>query len=285
MNTLAYINGKIIEESSASLPVNDLSVLRGYGVFDSFRTINNFPLFLDDHLDRFFRSARGLRLAVEPDRVQLKAAIFDLLQRNNIPESIFRITLTGGESPDSYRPGKPNLVITQHPLAARPANWLTNGIRVITYEHVRELPSIKSINYLTGVYLQEKMALAGADDVLFHMNDEVSEFPRSNVFIVTRNGEVITPLRNVLNGITRMKTLVLAKKNFPAKEGIITLKDVFEAKEVFTTSTTKQIIPVVRVDDRVIGDGNPGRITRMLDNELQQECNNHINMLLKTAYQ
>ncbi|HEY0679584.1 MAG TPA: aminotransferase class IV [Chitinophagaceae bacterium] len=284
MNGIAFINGEFIEEKNATLHISDLSVQRGYGIFDAFRTINNVPLFLDDHLSRFFNSAEGLNLNPGLSREELKSIVSELILKNNIPGSIFRITLTGGYSTDGYLPSIPNLIVTQHPLKPRSAQWVKHGMRVITHEHVRELPLIKSINYLTGVNLQGKLVSVGADDVLYYHNNEVSEFPRSNFFIVTRKDEIITPASNILHGITRKKTLELARKNFAVYERKITLTEIAEAKEAFTTSTTKQILPVVEIDGNEVGNGLPGKITQLLDEHLQQLCNNHTNMLLDSQH-
>lgn len=262
---IAFFNGSFVEEDSVRLHVSDLSIQRGYGIFDFFRLINNRPLFMEDYLDRFFRSAQALGLAVPCGREKIRSAILELATRNGIPSSGMRLELTGGYSPDGYAIGNPNCFIIHQPLHPRSAELVAQGIKVITHPHVRELPHVKSINYLTGVWLQEKVRAAGAHDVLYHSNGEVSEFPRSNFFIVTQDDVVATPDKNILPGITRMKTLALARTHFAAEERTVTLQDVRAAKEAFLTSTTKQLIPVVQIDGAPVGDGRPGRITQALD--------------------
>jgi branched-chain amino acid aminotransferase len=182
------------------------------------------------------------------------------------------LVLTGGYSPDSSEMGRPNFFIIHQPLKPRAMEVVENGMKIITHSYVRELPQVKSINYLMGVWLQEKVRIAGASDVLYHFNNEVSEFPRSNFFIVTQDDVLTTPAKNILHGITRMKTLELAREYFTAEERMVTLNDVRECKEAFMTSTTKQIIPIVQVDGVPIGDGKPGNITRALDEKLQKLC-------------
>jgi branched-chain amino acid aminotransferase len=273
MNTrIAFFNGNFIEEEKVFLHVSDLAIQRGYGVFDFFKVVNGVPVFMNEHLERFLNSAAGLALDAGLSKTELANIAKGVINRNKIAYSGIKILLTGGYSADSYNPAKPNLIISQQPMTPRLGEVFEKGFRVITHEHVRELPEIKSINYITGVMLQRKLALAGAEDVLFHKNGEISEFPRSNFFVVMKDNKVITPAKNILKGITRMKTLAIARKHFSAEEGIITLDDIRNAREAFITSTSKQIIPVVRVDDVLINQGKPGDVTRFLDKEFDLLC-------------
>jgi D-alanine transaminase/branched-chain amino acid aminotransferase len=275
MNTrIAFFNNSFIEEEKVFLHVSDLAIQRGYGVFDFFKVVNDVPLFMHDHLDRLFNSAAGLGLEPGLNKTEIASIAQGLINRNKIPYSGIKIILTGGYSQDGYNPATPNLIITQQQMLPRPAGIFEKGFKVITFEHVRELPEIKSINYTTGVLLQQKLTLAGADDVLYHKNGEISEFPRSNFFIVMKNDKVVTPSKNILRGITRKKTLELARKHFTAEEVTVTLDDIRNAKEAFITSTSKEIIPVVMIDDIVINNGKPGEVTRFLDTKFAELCHN-----------
>ena len=113
-NDYAIINGDFILKEDAKISVSDLSIQRGYAIFDYFRTINNQPVFLEDHLDRFFYSASQMNLKPGTDRDQIKKLIRQLIEKNNIPDSGIRITITGGYSEDGYSISKPNLLITQN---------------------------------------------------------------------------------------------------------------------------------------------------------------------------
>ncbi|PIQ21491.1 MAG: hypothetical protein COW65_08740 [Cytophagales bacterium CG18_big_fil_WC_8_21_14_2_50_42_9] len=124
------------------------------------------------------------------------------------------------------------------------------------------------MNYVTGIRLQQQIKEQGADDVLYHQNGVVTEFPRSNFFIVTPDNRVLTPPEDILKGITRKNVLELAGKKYQAEEGIVTLADIAQAKEAFTTSTTKRILPIVQVDGQLIGNGKPGVITLALLQDL-----------------
>jgi branched-subunit amino acid aminotransferase/4-amino-4-deoxychorismate lyase len=269
-NRIAFINGEFIEERNATLHISDLSIQRGYGVFDYCRANQNVPIHLDHHLDRFAESARIMHLQLPFSKTELKTIIDDLLIKNNITQSGIRMLLTGGYSPDSYEIIKPNLIILQHPLVIR-TGTAVEGIKVITHEYVREFPGAKTINYSMGIWLQQKIKQQNAVDVLYHQQGEVSEFPRANFFIVTKDDVVITPKKNVLQGITRKKILELASNEFAVEEGIVTLNDIRTAKEAFMTSTTKRILPVIQVDNMIIGKSSPGQITTYIDDALAKE--------------
>jgi len=285
MNELfVLINDDLIPAAAASLGVSDLAIQRGYGIFDFFKTLDQRPVFLDDHLDRFFHSAEQLRLPIGKTREQLRALIHTLQQKNNIPDSGIRMTLTGGYSPDGFsltRPapspdptappaGRPNLIITQQPLTAPITGDLAKSIRLVTYQHQRQMPEIKTIDYLMGIWLQPFIKDTCADDVLYHQNNIITECPRSNFFIVTADNTIVTPDRHILKGIIRMKVLALARQQFQVDERDITLDELKTAKEAFITSTTKHLIPVVQIDNTIIGKGLPGEITRRLHRELYE---------------
>ena len=262
---LVFINGKLINHNKASLLISDLSFQRGYAIFDYFKTINHKPVFLDDHLDRFYFSASEMFMKPPYNRVQLKKIINELIMKNGLKNSGVRITLTGGYSDNGYSIGTPNLVIKQSPINYNVEEF-ERGISLVAYEHLRQLPHIKTTDYLFAIYLQRFVREQQADEVVYHHNSEISECPRANFFIVTESNEVITPAKNVLKGITRKKIL----ESIPVKvnEGTITIKDVMNAKEVFITSTTKYVLPVVKFNGRQIGDGIPGKITREISNLL-----------------
>jgi len=266
----AAVNGVILPSDQASLQISDLSIQRGFGVFDFFKTLNYRPVFLEEHLDRFFRSAAGLRLEVGKTREELRALIAALQEKNQLAYSGFRLTLTGGYSPDSMTPGSANLVISQVPLPGTMTEQVQPSIRLVTYPHRRQLPEIKSIDYLMAIWLQPYIRECGADEVLYHQDGSVSECPRSNFFMVTADDVVVTPVRGILSGIIRGKVLELARQQFAVEVREVTLGDLAEAKEAFITSTTKHILPVLQVDGVEFGEAGP--VARLLNAELYALC-------------
>ena len=260
-DNFAIINGNLILKDEAKILISDLSIQRGYGIFDYFRTVNNQPLFLEDHLDRFFSSASQMNLNPGMDRDQVKKLIQQLIEKNNVPGSGVKIILTGGYSEDGYHIARPNLLITQNPFVFNKENF-NKGIRLVTYGYQRQLPQVKTIDYLMAIYLQKFIKEKDADDVLYHDQAQIRECPRSNFFIVNKNNEVVTPSKDILKGITRKKILNLP--GFNIKEANINLKDIESAKEAFITSTTKNVLPVLKFDGKIIGNGKPGEITTLI---------------------
>ena len=260
----AIINQILVPIKEAVLPINDLSIQRGYGAFDFFRTQNGVPLFIEDHLNRLQQSAKALHLTIPFSTADLRKQVAQLMQLHQFPCSGIRITVTGGLSPDMYSAGNPNIIITEQPLTMQGTDNMHPGYRVITHEHVRELPQIKSINYLTGVWMQPKVKAAGADDVLFVKEGYMSELPRSNVFVINQEGVLITPSENILHGITRKKVLSIARETMRVEERAVGLNELMEASEAFITSTTKRIVPIIAINRKKIGNGKPGKTTELL---------------------
>lgn len=263
---LTNINGEWVEKDEAVLQISDLAIQRGYGIFDFLKTINQKPVFLEDHLDRFYFSASEMQLKPDLKRDQLKKIIHQLIEKNGLGSSGIRITLTGGYSADGYSVAKPNMIITQDPLMLA-TDAFEQGIKLITHEHQRQLPHIKTIDYVYAIYLRNSVKEHGADEVLYHNHGEVTECPRANFYIVTQNNDVITPAKNVLRGITRKKILQFSQL-VNIREGLITLRDLENAREAFITSTTKNVLPVLSINGKTIGAGKPGEITTEISRKL-----------------
>jgi D-alanine transaminase/branched-chain amino acid aminotransferase len=261
----SIINQEFVLKEEAKLQISDLAIQRGYGIFDYFRTVDGKPLFLEDHLDRLYHSAREMNLQIDMARDRMTEVVQQLIHKNQMADSGIRITVTGGYSEDGYRPAKPNLLITQMPFTFPNQNF-DKGLRLVTYGHQRQLPGVKTIDYLMAIHLQPFVKEHNADDVLYHNQHIICECPRSNFFIVTKKDEVLTPGRNILKGITRKK--ILGFSEFHTRETDMDLKDLHDAKEAFVTSTTKNVLPVLQVDGHRIGNGNPGEITARIYRKL-----------------
>lgn len=236
--------------ADAVLPGNDLGLQRGYAIFDFLRVAENVPLYIDDHLSRFYHSAAAMHLPVKESREDLKIAIGEMIQQNNMPSSGIKILLTGGASSDGYSIHSPNLLMVQQPMAEPPTSLVQPGYILFTYEYQRELPTVKTTNYLMAIRLQPWLREMGGNDVLYRMGNCVSECPRSNFFIITKDNKLVTPAENILPGITRKQLLGIAKENgIVVEERALTLPDIQMAKEAFISSSTKRIIPVAQVDN------------------------------------
>ena len=264
----AYVRQEIVPLEQAHLHVSDLAIQRGYGVFDFFRIREGRPLFLEEYLSRFYASARLMHLPLPFSDGELKETIYKLMELNGLAVSGMKMILTGGYSDSGYDIVSPNLLLIQQPITLPAQALQERGLKLITQEYVREFPEVKTINYAMGIRLLQKIKVKGADDVLYHHKGVVSELPRCNFFLVRQDGTVVTPAHGMLHGITRKHVLELATKRYHAVEATVTLDDIRQASEAFLTSTTKRILPVVQVDDMVIGAGKPGAVTRQLLEDL-----------------
>lgn len=257
MSHWTFFNHDFIKEEDTKLHFRDLSIQRGYGVFDFFKVVNSVPVFLEEHLSRFYFSAEQMRLRIDYSMAELNQIIDGLLTKNNATNTGVRITLTGGYSADGYQISNPNLIIALHSFSFPASDQFQKGIKLVAYEHQRQLPQVKSIDYLMGIWLQPIIQQDNADDVLYHRNGMVSECPRSNFFIVTQNDALVTPSKNILSGVMRSKIIEVAKANFNVEERDVFLEEIKTAKEAFITSTTKTILPVRQIDDYKFSSNRP----------------------------
>lgn len=247
---VCYARGNFLPVDEASVSVNDLGVQRGYGIFDFLRVSSNVPLFIEDHLDRFFHSAQEMRLTCKESKKEIMEIMFQLIKENNQPFSGIRLILTGGESPDGYKIIEPGLVIVQQAITPPPDDITFPGIQLMSYPFQRQMAHVKTTDYLMAIWLQPWMKERGGDDILYHQDGVVTECPRSNVFIVTQAGSLVTPGCNMLKGITRKKVIQLAKNlGIIVEERDIHLKEIKDVREAFITSSTKRLIPVRQLDD------------------------------------
>ncbi len=276
---LTWVNGKYLEDEKACLHVSDLAIQRGYGVFDFFAVTRPVPFFLktadsqpgkpgkpfllSSYLDRFFHSARGLNLEVPVSREELNRIIDEFIVKNNLKKHGIKLTLTGGYSEDGYQPVAPNMIIRAHELKIPTKEKYQQGFRVMTHEYQRSTPGYKSLDYRHAIALIPTLKERGLDDVLYCYHGIITEFPRSNFFMVDQNDRIVTPASHILEGITRKAVLRVARDHFEVQERDVFVDELINAKETFLTSSTKSIMPVTQIDGHNIGDG-PGKITRKL---------------------
>lgn len=250
MSVFCFSNNQIKPIEEAGVPVTDLLVQRGYGIFDFLRVAKDKPLFIDAHLDRFFHSALVMRLNIPQSREDIKAIVKELIQKNNMPYSGIRMLIAGGDAPDGYTIETPHLIIIQAPLAEPTLVLPETGIKLATYNYQRQIPEVKTTDYLMAIWLQPWMKQQGADDILYHHNGIVSECPRSNFFLVTKDNILVTAKQNMLKGVTRKNIIqVCSDQNIPFEVRDVNVSEFTLAKEAFITSSTKRIIPVHHIDE------------------------------------
>jgi branched-subunit amino acid aminotransferase/4-amino-4-deoxychorismate lyase len=269
-----FVNGNLLLLEKASLPVNDLAVLRGYGVFDFFLLKNGLPLFFEAHWARLQQSASAMNLAVPFTREDAQEMLLALYTKMPYELAGARITLTGGCSPDGYLPGDvANSLITLNPIAPFPQRLPEKGIGLMAIDYCRPFAKAKTIDYTMGIKMLPQARAKGFQELLYVQVGWVTECPRSNVFAVSREDVLITPSEGVLEGITRKRVTALASKIMKVEERPVRLQELLEAKEVFITSTTKGIWTVGNIDGHHIGDGKPGEYSTKLYEMLLEEMN------------
>lgn len=264
-----YLNNGFVRDTEARLSYRDLAFQRGYGIFEFFRTINGHALFLPDHLARFYYSAEQMHLPVLHSSKALSGIVEELIVANHISDSGIRITLTGGDSPDGFNIGSPNLVIAEQPFRPLSPQQVQTGIRLVTYPYQRPISHVKSIDYTMAVWLQPYVKQQKADDILYYNQASISECPRANFFMIGGDSTVITPEEQILKGITRKHLLHLAGENLQVKQESVSPEEARNAKEAFITSTTKILLPVTHIDGQPIGSGRPGRFTLQLRDSME----------------
>ena len=260
-----YLNGKFVEKNKAVIPVNDLGLLRAYGVFDYLKTYNRVPFHLEDHLNRFFRSASRFNLKIPVSKKELRRIIFDLLAKNkSLKELSFRMVLTGGQTEDGKTSKKPTFFIVVGEAPVYPEEIYKKGIKLAILDYGREFPEIKTINYLLAVSQWKNILKKKASEILYVSKGKVLEASTSNFFMV-KNKILFTPKNEILEGVTREIVIKLAKENkIKVVEKDIHLKEVLKADECFITATDKEVMPVVKIDNQIIGAGCPGAQTKKL---------------------
>ncbi len=260
-----YLNGEYVAASQATLRLNDLGIVRGYGVFDLLRTYDGKLFKLHEHVLRLQRSAAaiGLDLPYGPEEIEHLAR--ETYARNQIANATIRIVVTGGAADDFMTPpNRPTLAVLIEPIAPSSNDQYTKGVKLVTTELERIMPTVKSLNYITAIMAMKEAKKAGAVEALYRTKDgRVTEGTRANFFII-RGQELITPQEEVLGGITRDVVIEIAEDDFQVREAPIAYAELETCDEAFITSSTKEILPVVQIDDITIGAGRPGPNTQKL---------------------
>jgi branched-chain amino acid aminotransferase len=264
MKQFAYYNGKIMPVSKISISPYDLGILRGYGVFDVMCTKNGKPLLLHDHWKRLVNSARELQLRIPVSEKAYKAIVQKLIKNNGHKESTIRTVLTGGVSADAFSIGRETFYIMVEKFKPLPKEIFEKGAKVMTLEYQRHHPHAKITNYVMAIKNLKRKKQLGALEILFTKDGKALEASTSNFFIVKKK-KLITPVDDILHGITKKLVISLAKKaKIPVVQRTVKVAELFTADELFLSASNKDIVPIIQVDNKKIGNGKPGNITRLL---------------------
>jgi len=277
-----WLNGRLVPKDEARVSVFDHGLLYGDGVFEGIRSYNRLVFKLKEHIDRLYESAHSIMLKIPMSKSEMIKAVIDTLKANGLKDAYIRLVVTRGEGDLGLDPrkclGRPTIFIITDKIVLYPERLYKQGMAVITVPTIRNLPEalnpqIKSLNYLNNILAKIEAANAGYDEAIMldHLG-YVAECTGDNIFCIKYN-ELYTPPQcmGTLRGITREVVLELARKNkIPTHEHVLTRHELFISDEVFLTGTAAEIIPIVKVDGRQIGNGKPGSITNRLIKEFRR---------------
>ncbi|MEW6447949.1 MAG: branched-chain-amino-acid transaminase [Bacillota bacterium] len=272
MGLTIYLDGEYVPEEKAVISVFDHGLLYGDGVFEGIRAYHGRVFKLKEHLDRLYESAKSILLEIPLGKEEMQDVVLETCRRNNIRDGYIRLVVTRGKGDLGLDPKKcpnPSVFCIAASIQLYPPEFYEKGLEVITVPTRRNVPEavnprIKSLNYLNNILAKIEAGLIGVQEAIMLTSDGyVCEATGDNIFIV-KNGKLVTPPPHlgILEGITRNTVMEIARgKGIPVFERNFTRHDVFIADECFLTGTAAEIIPVVKVDGRVIGDGRPGEVT------------------------
>ncbi|WP_282942682.1 D-amino-acid transaminase [Paenibacillus sp. RC67] len=268
--SIAYLNGIFIKPDEPAIPIDERGHQFGDGIYEVMRFYNGKPFMLDEHLDRLFQSASAIRLKLQQDREALKQIIYELVNRSGMTNLDVYIQITRGiASRNHLFPDCPvSIAMTAKPFREIPAEAREEGASGMLHPDERwENCYIKSLNLLPNILAKQAAYEQGCLEAILVRNGQVTEGTSSNVYMVKQSTIFTTPLsKHILSGITRIAVKAIAEDlAIPFVERYFTPDELLQADEVFVTSTTLEIMPIVRFDgDRQILDGKPGPIANAL---------------------
>lgn len=270
-----YLAGQLVDKEQAVVSVFDHGLLYGDGVFEGIRVYSGRVFLLKAHVERLYESAKAIRLTIPISPEEMTQAVKDTVAANNINDGYVRLIVTRGAGSlglDIRRTSNPQTIIIADTITLYPREIYENGMNLITASTIRNHPGalsarIKSLNYLNNILAKIEGTDAGTVEALMlNHKGEVAECTGDNIFII-KNGVLKTPSADagILEGITRNAVLDLARNaGIPTQETTLIRHDLYVADEMFLTGTAAEVVPVVSLDGRQIGDGKPGMMTRRL---------------------
>ena len=267
-----YIDGKYYSERDAKISVFDHGLLYGDGIFEGIRAYNGRVFKLKEHIDRLFFSARAILLQIPLSHAAMMKAVVESCRQNKLRDGYIRLVVTRGPGTLGLNPNrckKPSTIIIADKIQLYPPELYRKGMEIMTVPTVRNLhsalnPAIKSLNYLNNIMAKIEANNCGCEEaIMLNAEGFVSECTGDNIFIVS-GGQLLTPplSAGALHGITRQVVMDLAAESgITVAEPNLTRYYLFNAEECFLTGTGAEIVPIVKVDGRVIGTGKPGPLT------------------------
>jgi D-alanine transaminase/branched-chain amino acid aminotransferase len=280
-----FINGEILPREKALIPVYDLGLLRGLGVFDFLRVWDGIPVFAEDHIQRLQNSLRIIDLSTGVGDSQWLEWFYQMIRINNADRAGFRVVVTGGFSEDGYTiPEEKNIYMMLHQLPPNDPAQYEYGVSLLTSSYQRDIPYAKTTIYIQSMQLQPTLRKAGAFEVLYHWKGEITECSRCNIFFIDQHDVIHTPKNEMLKGITRKQVLAMAaENNMELVERDIHLDELPSMSGAFLTATTKGVLPVTKIDDQVIGKGEVHPLAKKLQSLYEDRVEKYLAKALHTA--
>ncbi len=281
MGLIIYLDGKFVPEEEAVVSVFDHGLLYGDGVFEGIRAYNNRVFKLTEHINRLYDSARTIGLEIPLEPKGMHEVVTETCRRNNLKNGYIRLVVTRGIGNLGLDPRKclrPTIFCISDSIQLYPEELYQKGLTLITVATRRNLseainPRVKSLNYLNSILAKIEANLFNVPEaVMLNQEGYVAEASGDNIFIV-KDGILITPpsYAGILEGVTRNTVIELARsKGIKVKESLFTRHDIYNATECFLTGTAAEVIPAVKLDGRLIGNGYPGEITKELITAFRQ---------------
>ncbi|MEW5919543.1 MAG: branched-chain-amino-acid transaminase [Bacillota bacterium] len=276
MSLLIYLDGVYLPREEARISVFDHGYLYGDGIFEGIRAYDGRVFKLMEHLERLYEGAHHIMLEIPLTPQEMEAATMETMRRNGLKDAYIRIVVSRGVGDlglDPRKCSRATVVIIADKISLFPQEYYEQGLAVITATTRQRCsdtmePRVKSLNYLNNILVKIEAAQAGVmEAIMLSSQGFVVEGSGSNVFIVNKKGEIITPptFLGILEGITRNTVIDLARAvGLPVKEEIFTRHDLYTARECFLTGTAAELIPVISIDRRAVGTGVPGPLTQKL---------------------
>ena len=278
-----FVNGEILHKDEALIPLYDLGLLRGMGIFDFFRVWDGIPVFAEDHIMRLQNSLQMIDMNTGVSDEQWLEWFYQMIRVNKAERAGFRVVVTGGFSEDGYSiPEKKNIYMMLHQLPQNDPKQYESGVKLLTSSYQRDIPSAKTTIYIQSMHLQPQIKKAGAFEVLYHWKGEITECSRCNIFFIDEKGELHTPKNGMLKGITRKQVVAMAaEEKIPLHEREIFLDELPSMSGAFLTATTKGVLPVVKIDDTLIGNGEVHPVARKLQQLYERRVDNYLQKSLQ----
>ena len=281
MSLKIYLNGRLVDKDEAMVSVFDHGLLYGDGVFEGIRSYNGLVFKLREHLDRLFESARTLMLPIPMSKEELAKTVIRTLEANHLKDAYIRLVVTRGVGDlglDPRKCAKPTLFIIADKIVLYPKKYYEKGLVLATVPTVRNHPEalnpqLKTLNYLNNILAKIEATNAGVDEaILLNAQGYVTECTGENIFFICGKAVVTPPpYVGILKGITRTVVMRMAEEiGLSVTEEVFTRHDLYTADEVFLTGTAAEIVPVVKIDNRVIGSGRPQELTLRLMREFKK---------------